>query len=62
MEEKVPDVRGIARYLKRDPTNIASGSNVWYPQVNLCVYNPSVATYMQVIHKKTKKHLGSFCF
>ena len=44
MHEKVPDFRGIARYLKRDPTNIVYGSNVWYPPVNLCVYDPSVAT------------------
>ena len=42
--EKVPDVRDIARYLKRGPTNIVYGFNVWYPPVNLCVYNPSETT------------------
>ena len=44
MQEKVPDVRGIARYLKRDSTNIVYVSNVWYPSVNRCVHHPSVAT------------------
>ena len=44
MHEKVTNVGGIARYLKRDPTNIVYGSNAWYSSVNLCVYNPSVAT------------------
>ena len=35
--EKVPNVRGIVKYLKRDPTNIVYSSNAWYPPVNLRV-------------------------
>ena len=44
MYEKVADVRGIARCLKRGLTNIVYGCNVLYPPVNPFVYDPSVAT------------------
>ena len=44
VSEALPDVS------KRGPTNIVHCSIVPYPPVNLCVYNPSVAT----AHQRTK--------